>query len=140
MSWASAADVLAITGQTVTDAQVSQAQAVVEIYVGRTPDADEAIGNRDLHWLKQAVSWQAAWMAEQVAYHARTSFQIQVQDGVHVHLDSAHQMQLAPLATRSIRNLSWFGNRSLQLTRCDPPASAAFNVETSDSSHSWEPL
>lgn len=139
-TWATTSDVLTLTGQSVTDAQVLQAQAVVEIYCGRTTDADAATSPRDLYWLKQAVAWQAAWTSEQVALHARSSFQIQSQDGVHVNLNSPHELHLAPLAARSIRNLSWFSsNRSLTLTRhVEQPG--PFNVETSDAYHLWEPL
>lgn len=139
-AWAGIPDVAAITAVTVDAATLAQAQAAVEIYVNRTPDADEAATTRDLYWLKQAVCWQAAWLTEQPMYHARSTFEFQIQDGTHLRLNGAHELQLAPLATRAIRNLSWIGRRVFTLTRGGTAAPIPFNTEPSDYTHGWEPL
>lgn len=139
-AWASIPDVAAITGITVDAATLAQAQAAIEIYVNRTPDADEAASARDLHWLKQAVCWQSAWLTEQPMYHARSTFEFQIQDGTHLRLNAGHELQLAPLATRAIRNLSWMGNRTLTIAPTATSAPIAFNNEASDWTHGWEPL
>jgi hypothetical protein len=136
--WASTADVLDITGVIVIPAQLAQAQAVISVYVNRTPDADAAASARDLYWLKQAVCWQAAWLIAQVGYHARTTAKVQIQDGHHLHTEAPHQLQLAPLATRAIRNLSWVGNSVLSLADNARVPIPAFNTEPSDAFHGWE--
>jgi hypothetical protein len=139
MAWATVQEVDDITGQTVDAPKLAQAQAVVEIHVGRTPDADAAATARDLYWLKQAVCWQAAWQPAQPAFHARSGLKRVSQDGLTLEHNTAADITLAPLANRAIKNLSWMGSRTAQpTTRRVPPA--AFTNEASDCSHGWVPL
>jgi hypothetical protein len=138
--WATTGEVLAVTGQTVTPAQVMQAQAVIEAYAGRSEEAAEYFTGRDRWNLKRAVCWQAAWLTEQVAYPTRSTFQIQVQDGMHHHVNTPSDLQLAPLAKLHIKRLSWFGNRSVVLKPVAEAGFIAFNNEASDHTHPWEAL
>lgn len=139
MAWATTANVETITGTTVTSAQLNAAQAVVELFVGVTPDADDAATTRDLHWLKQAVAWQSVWQKDQPGFSTRSSVEGGDQDGARWTYTSKAAVNLAPLAIRAIKNLSWMGNRSVAVSL---PATAplAFNVETSDAYHDWVPL
>jgi hypothetical protein len=139
MAWATISEVSDITGQTVDAPKLARAQAVVEIHAGRTPDADAAATARDLHWLKQAVCWQAAWQPLQPAFHARSGIKRVSQDGLTTEYNSQADISLAPLATRAIKNLSWMGSRTATLTDAWVPP-AAFTNEASDSSHGWVPL
>ncbi len=139
--WATRNDVLDITGELVSLGQLRQAQAVIELHVGRSAAADEAAGARDLYWLKQAVCWQAAWQKDQPGYTQRHQVARVQQDGTGYDYDTSVAVVLAPLAIRAIRNLSWIGgNRVLSLADRTVPAPAAFNVETSDELHPWRPL
>src|SRR5688572_28145066 len=64
MAWSSAADVLAKTGATVTEAQVAIAQGMIESVIGRTEaDAGANIKARDARQLGHAVAYQAAYVA-----------------------------------------------------------------------------
>jgi hypothetical protein len=48
-TWATAADVLSLTDATVTDAQLTQANAAIELHAGRLyTDAAARTGTRDL--------------------------------------------------------------------------------------------
>jgi len=111
--WATPADVAEIAGAEVTDAQIRQAQAVVELRVGRTAEATPHIRGRDLRWLKQAVAYQAVWMADQPDLFTRseTSGPV-IQDGIHIS-QTPQAQTMAPLALVALRRLSWRGNRSV---------------------------
>lgn len=141
MAWATTADVLTITAVTVTDAVTAQAQAIVEMHVNRTPDADAAAMTRDLYWLKQAVCWQAAWLKDQPGFTSRHLVERVEQDGAGFEYAGQVAVTLAPLAIRAIRNLSWIGGQKVLTLSCPPSVPAlAFNNEASDDAHLWEPL
>lgn len=141
MAWATAADVEAITGHGVDDPTLAQANAHIEIFSNRTPDAAAGIGERDLYWLKQATCWQAVWLAQQPAVDGRSTHTSLSQDGMSVTYDAEHQLVLAPLAARSLRNLSWKGSRSLDVRPVHAgPAAVDFTSERSDEHHGWSPL
>lgn len=110
MPWASTADVGEITGVTVTDDRLSLAAGVIEMVVGRTQDATW-IPARDLRWLKRAVAYQAAWMESQPDYLTRSDVVQSAQDGASATYKGAQD--LAPLAKRALKRLTWRGNRSV---------------------------
>lgn len=113
-TWATVPEVAEITGVTVTDAQLNQANGTVELHVGRLADA-VGIGTRDLAWLKRAVAYQAAWEKGQADLLTRSEVKSSSQDGASSSQDGEDQV-LGPLAKRALRHLSWRGNRSVGTT------------------------
>lgn len=112
MAWATVAQVLAKTGKTVTESDVLLAHAVIEVYANRTESASASFSPRDQAWLTSAVCFQAAWMPDQPGYHQRNSYSEVSQDGVNVVYGKEWEINLAPVAARSLKNLSWKGTRS----------------------------
>lgn len=142
MTWATIDDTQDITGRGVTASQMAAANATVTIYANRTPAASAAIGARDLYWLQQAACWQAAWLSQQVAVDGRSLTTSQSQDGLSAATDAEYAHVLAPLAARSLRNLSWKATRSIAVGQAGsvPPWTRNFLLESSDEFHGWEPL
>lgn len=121
-AWAQASDVMTATGATVTDAQIVQAQAVIELRVGRTfatTLANDGVTSKlrasALHWLSMAVAYQAAWMAAQPDLFTRSDIEGISQDGVVATFRGADGLTLAPLAKRALKRLKWRGPRSVQV-------------------------
>lgn len=146
MAWATASEALALTGATVDDDQLDQAQGVVELFAGITEANTADLGaNRRL--LRAAVAYQAVWMAAQIDVATRTDVSSLTQDGAGVTPAHADALILAPLAKRALDRLSWrHGPRSTRINRAtDTPrfqtlaeAAAAFmRDETHDC---WRPL
>lgn len=113
--WASTADVLSITGVTVTTEQLAQANAVIEMHAGRLyTDAITRTGSRDIEWMRRACSYQAAWMLSQPDVYARVDMSAISQEGRSVQLkDDA--LTIAPLAKRALARVSWLKSRSLHV-------------------------
>lgn len=112
MTWATDTDVSEITGVTVDAVTLAQAQAIVELYVGRTEGA-QVWPVATATWLKRAVAYQAAWMPSQPDIFSRSSTKGSMsQDGATVEF-TADGRWLAPLAKRALRRLGWKGTRSI---------------------------
>jgi hypothetical protein len=114
MAWASAVDVYALTGATVTDAQVDQATSVIELTSGgRMARLDPAyLSERNLDWLRRAVAYQAAWIASQPDYFTRMDVSSMTQDGIAAAF-RPDGLILSPLARRCLKRLSWRGVRTM---------------------------
>ena len=102
-SWAQAADVLTYTGETVTDAQVMQAQAIIDMFTARTYDALPRIGTRDLYWLKLATAYQSAWMLAQPDMYSRLDFATISAGSRPVEL-KGDTLRIAPLAAKAVEH------------------------------------
>jgi hypothetical protein len=114
-TWATTADVLSLTGSTVTDDQLAQANAVLELHSGRFyTDALARTGTRDIEWMRRACSYQAAWMLSQPDMFARIDISQVAQEGRAVGLKD-HALVLAPLAKRALARVSWLKSRSLHV-------------------------
>lgn len=121
-TWATVSDVQEITGSTVTPAQLRQAQYVIDMKVGRSYEIrDMLVANnrrRDLHYLKLATAYQAAWMLSQPDMFGRMNV-------TNVNADSSSAtfgvdaMSLGPLARGALKRVSWQGTRSLRVKK-DP--------------------
>lgn len=146
MTWATEAEVLSVTGVTVTAAQLAQANSVITIFANRTEDA--VLSTRDLYWLKQATCWQAAWQKDQAGYTTRHSVTEVTQDGMQLIYSGGDSpnlaaITLAPLAQRALRNASWKGSRTL---RIDPVSQDTLSVntnyrlESNDDLFPWQPI
>lgn len=130
MAWATADEVLDTTGVdvTLTPSVLAQAGSIINMHAGITDDA--TVYERDEYWLGQAVIWQTAWLAGQQAVAERSSMTTVSQEGLQVTYQDEAALVLAPLARRSLKNLSWMGTRSVRLghrvtvhktTEVDPP-------------------
>lgn len=114
MSWGNTvADVLNTTGVTVTTSELAQADSIVTIYVNRTPAASGGISARDLGWINMAVQWQAAWVNAQANVSGTSQYDSLTSDGLSVTSEAEWAKILAPIAARSLKNLSWKGSRSV---------------------------
>ncbi len=111
-NWATTADVLSITGETVTSAQLDQANAVIELHAGRIHSLAEATtGSRDKEWLRRAVAYQAAWQLSQPDLNGRLDMS-SVPGGAAL---KDHALTLAPRAKLALRRVSWLKSRSLHV-------------------------
>lgn len=114
-TWATAADVLSLTGATVTDAQLTQANAALELHAGRLyTDAVTRTGTRDIEWMRRACAYQAAWMLSQPDMFSRIDMSAMTQGGRAVGLKD-HALVLAPNAKRALARVSWLRSRSLHV-------------------------
>ena len=107
-----AKDVLEITGYTADSKDIALAQAIVEVFAGKPMASVENVV--DLEWMKRAIAWQVAYMSEdpQAVYEQANISTIQ-QNGIYINLGTKHY-QIAPLAERAIRLLTWVRSRSIK--------------------------
>ncbi|TXJ78626.1 hypothetical protein E2C11_16600 [Streptomyces lavendulae] len=113
-AWCTVQDVTGATGVTVTDAQLAQAQADIEIFSNRIYTDTDRIRTRDLYWLGRAVARQAAWLAGQFGLETRLdATQIQ-QDQVSTTLQG-DGLVLAPMARRALQRVSWMRSRTVHV-------------------------
>lgn len=142
MTWASVAEVLAITGQGVETVDVAVASGVIDIYANRTESASAGLMARDLGWLKSATAWQCVWQKDQPGYEARSVASSYSQDGLTVSHTAEWNVALAPLAARALKNLSWKGSRTLRVANVRVPVGLAnardFTNEASDRLTDWD--
>lgn len=142
MAWATVANVLALTGKTVTEQNVAEASAVIDIYANRTESASGGMTPRDLGWLQRATAFQASWMPNQPGYHQRNSYAEITQDGMQIIYGKEWQVSLAPLAARALKNLSWKATRTVRVVSVRTPLGWSGDplLEEYDDQQSWEPF
>lgn len=141
--WATVADVLTYTGVTVEQDEVTRAQALIEIFTNTTTESSDAglVSSRNLRLLKQAVSYQAAWMTEHPDVFTNLDTTSFSQDGMSASQAHANAHILAPLAKRCLDRLSW----NLEPLRAYRPAqeytdTGNRNSAVHDDSLPWTPL
>lgn len=146
--WASVADVSVITGVDVDPATLTSAQNVIEVLVGRSPDANSLMRASDLTALKRAVAYEAAWLKGKPDLLTQADVNSYSQDGAQADLKPDAQI-LAPMARRSLKRLSWRGNRSVHTPtsfdrmrqRVNPGAEGVTAIfESSDRYDNWRKL
>jgi hypothetical protein len=139
MGWASTDDVEAVTGQTVTDAQLALAAATIETHSGRpyTDDIAGVTGSRDTHWLKRAEVFQAVWLLAQPDLLQRLNVETVPGEGGTTQLTS-DALTLAPYAARALAKLSWKRSRSVRVHPTMRGSSAPTTVN--DNHDGWLPL
>lgn len=114
-TWATASDVVSLTGQGVTQTQLEQANGVIELHAGKIYTlAAVNTGTRDAEWMRRACAYQAAWMLSQPDMFARLDLNALTQEGRAVGLKE-HALVLAPLAKRALNRVSWLRSRSLHV-------------------------
>lgn len=142
MSWATADDLLSYLGVSLQDPRyLTLANTDITVYTNRSQAASASISNRDLLALKLATCYQAAWLPGQPDALTRVNVESSTVDGESVRFSSNAQQNLAPLAQRALKNLSWKGSRTLAILGENvPPGRAAivdFTSEASDESSNW---
>lgn len=113
MSWATPAEALSITGETLTQPQLDVASNLIAVFVGVVDSARDNLSARNLRLLKSAESYQAAWMAAQIDLMGRSDATLVSQDGLQYSKGDQDMHILGPLAKASLIRLSWMRTRSL---------------------------
>jgi hypothetical protein len=115
-TWATAADVLSLTDVTVTDPQLTQANAALELHAGRVYTlAADRTGSRDTEWMRRACAYQAAWMPGQPDVFTRLDYiEVAKETGAATKV-TATAMTLAPLARKALARVSWLKSRSVHV-------------------------
>lgn len=111
MSWATTEQVETITGVSVTEALVTQAQFHIELFTEVTEDYN--LRPRDLRYLRMAVAYQAAWLKGQIDVATRTDVSSATQDTMTFTYANPEAAVLAPLARHALKRLSWKVSRSV---------------------------
>lgn len=150
-TWCTVADVLQLTGVGVDQSQVLQANAVIELHVGRTyfeimsnPDGGQVkIGRRDLEWMRRAAAYQCAWMTAQPDMFLRLDMDAVASTGRPIQLKD-RALVLAPLARKAIARCSWLRTRSLHIRSPHQdgmgPISPNAASEANDGYETWSAL
>lgn len=146
MSWATTTDVLNMTGETVTEAEVTQAQYLVELFADVTEDSDSFIATKNLRLLKQAVAYQTAWMVQHPDVFSVIDVTSATQDGMSWLIGNPGSAVMAPLARMAIARLSWKRNRSIYIRPMGgrqnyiPNNLNTTNSDLDDRRTDWQPL
>lgn len=120
-TWCTVADVLQLTGKTVAADVLYQANATLELHLGRTyfelvaaPDngGQIKIGRRDMEWLRRACAYQCAWQVAQPDMFQRLDMDMLASTGRPIQLKD-RALVLAPLARKALGRVSWLRSRSL---------------------------
>jgi hypothetical protein len=105
--WATISDVEDYTGETVSMAQLNQAQSMIELFADTTPAANPNIQSKNTRLLKMAVAYQAAWLTVHPDVFTNTDISQYSADGQTYSPSHANSSLLAPMAKRAIDRLSW---------------------------------
>ena len=129
MPWATGADVTTLTGRPADDEMIAQAQAMIELAIGRTETTGSAeMTARDLDWLRRAVAYQAVWMAGQPDLYTRLDVSMLAQDGMSTTFKGG-ALVYSPLAKAALKKLSWTGGtRSIAVEPFCPPVQRRYPV------------
>lgn len=140
-AWCSAQEVIDITGVTVTDAQLSQAQSSVEVFCNRIFTDTPRMRPRDLYWLGRAVAYQAAWEKSQFDLNTRMDASQVQQDGLVANLNEK-AMTLGPRAKGALQRCSWMRSRTIHVRSPLESAGRYANAlaDASDDQQVWTPL
>lgn len=138
--WATVGDVATLTGKTVSEGQLAQAVASLEVHIGLIEAVERPdISERDRYWLKLATCYQAAWLEAQPDAFERNDVASAGQDGESAtYRPDAHT--LGPLARKAIKRLSWRGPRTLITPRANVRGRVDTTSEEFDDSLAWRPL
>jgi hypothetical protein len=139
-------DVANVTGASASTTYIAMADSIVSIVANRTAAASAGMSARDIQAIQVAICWQARWIPTQPDLVGRSQFDSLSQDGLSVQSRAQWAKYLAPLAARSLKNLSHKGARTERVADLDIPQGlsgpAFFLTETGDyfSGGDWEEL
>lgn len=140
-AWASAQDVITVTGVTASEQQLAQAQAAIEVFTNRMFLDTVRMRTRDVYWLGRAVAYQAAWIVGQFGLETRLdATQIQ-QDGVSTTL-KGDGLTLAPMAAKALQRVSWMKGRTIHVRSPLEGVGPIGNIlfEGADEQQWWTPI
>lgn len=137
--------VYSVTGLTLTPMQIQNAQQVLNMYSNYTPEASGFnMEPRDLMFLRYGLAYQSAWMTQQPGLLYRGDVDSLSQDGLSTHWSDPRSIMLAPLALRSLKQLSWQKSRSLRVRTPfiddQTPLSSDPDAEANDLFERWVDL
>lgn len=141
--FATIAQIMSVTGITVTQAQRDTAARIIEVTTGLIEAVERVdITDRDLYFLQLATAYQAAFVYDNPDVFSRADVTSAAQDGESATFRNADSHVLAPLARKSIRRLSWRGIRALVPGGGTPPRSSLVDAasEAYDDSLPWSPV
>lgn len=143
MPWATVADVLDVTGETVSEASVRIASHMVDTKAGTSDDLPaDTITGRDRKRLTKATAWQAVHIETTPGLLTeREASSSTGAAGTSDRRESITAVMYHPLAMLELNGLSWTGTR----TEVVPPRQAIFRDtnflnEASDDYGVWKPL
>lgn len=150
-TWCTVELVNTITGVTVSEELLDRAQRVIDGYAGVWPEDDQVNGGtveltrKDRRRLEDALAYQAAWMKPAVDLMTRTDVSRASQDGESFEYKDKDAINLAPLAQRQLRRLSWKRNQVLRVQRVTrrgtvrggPDSLADFLTDATDAGNVW---
>lgn len=108
-SWGTQALTKRLTGIEVTEDDLFQAQAIIELISGVTLDASDQglISGRNLRMLTYAVCYEAVFVKDHPDLFTAADTTSWSQDGVSAEPAHENAALLAPLAHRCLKRLSW---------------------------------
>jgi hypothetical protein len=141
-AWATPQQVIDITGVSVTDQQLVQAQASIEMFSNRIYDDTARIRPRDAYWLRLAVAYQAAWAKGQYDLHTRLDANQVQQDGVVANLGTT-AMALGPEAKQALQRCSWMRSRTIHVRSPFVDGQRGYAdvlADSADEQYPWTPV
>ena len=140
MAWLTDEQLVAQTGEHATGPELALASSVITTYAGVDEAMPaEAISARDRRTLARATGWQVLWMKNQPGHltHRQVDYSPSA-DGTSADRRSQADQDLAPLAQRELKNLSWNGTRVVDLSgRRQVPKGALMTDFLNESSDYW---
>lgn len=117
MAWLTDEQLSNQTGEHATGPELALASSIITTYSGVDEDMPaDAISARDRRILGRATGWQVIWMRNQPGHltHRQTDYSPSA-DGTSAQRRSQADQDLAPLAQRELKNLSWNSTRVVDL-------------------------
>lgn len=147
-TWALPAEAQSITNKPVSQEDLDSAQTVIDLYSNVTPFASGSLSDRDIRWLKYAVSWQAVWQGARVGFGEEKDIDQVTQDGMTYMKGNADAHVLSPIARRALFRLSWNKARTLDPLSQEEALymktgvlwNADVTQEWTDEFQRWEPM
>ncbi len=144
MPWATAEDVVTVTGKEASAESLALAHTIVELFSGTTEVASDNgdITSRNLRMLRNAVAFQAVWLDAHPDVLETMDVEGVSQDGLNAQYANANAHLVAPFARRCIDRLSW---RAAGIRVRRPSRSVADRRNNRDSAvaddrYEWSPL
>ena len=144
MAWTTVDEVATRTGKAVTAATVTQAQAVLEAYLGLDEtDSEPWLKARDLKVLGRATQYQAAYLhdhpevltAQDLVAFSQPDLSVTLK---HASVPTAPRW-LSPLAAMTLRQFKYAGPRSIQL-ESEITSPALVDDDDADDLDAWQPI